>query len=86
MDREGLIRLLKPFIDGKVPKDYRWHRITASLARRIPDSELDETIGELSRMFHSPFNPDSRPESEIPGAHGLVQVLTARRREIIDRD
>jgi len=71
MDKAQIMALLSPFINGEVPKDNRWHEKLSEISRQIPDSEVDSTIPMLKDMFHNPLDPDSKPESEIPRAHGI---------------
>ncbi len=79
MDKVQIMDLLSPFIKGEVPKDKGWHKALDKVSSQISDQDIESAIPILRKMFHNPLDPNSKPEDEIPGAHGIYQSLTARR-------
>jgi len=92
MDKARIMALLSPFINGEVPRDRevprdeRWYDKLSEISELISDSEVDLAIPILEDMYYDPSDPDSKPESAIPGAHGIYQILIARRRSLRTRE
>lgn len=66
--------MLKPFIEGKVPKEKRvWHAATKRIASQIPEELIPAAMEILEEMFSI-----SGEKQEVPGAHGVYSDLTVR--------
>lgn len=79
MDKVQILNMLGPFVKGEVPKNRQWGKTLKQIAKQIPRGDTNDAISILESMFYNPFDPDSKPENDVPGAHGLYQELTARR-------
>lgn len=79
MNKETITQILSPFINGEVPQNKRdWSKAINRAAKQVRPEETAQAISVLEGMYRDYTNPESTPADEIPGAHGLYQVLTAR--------
>lgn len=81
MKRERLIKLLQPLVEMKKKGDFtpeEWYNLGREVTNKIPEVETGGLIELLESMIHNPFDPESTPEREIPGAHIIRQHLMLR--------